>query len=174
MVASKVFSPCKTILKVYHKVTNIAWTDITFVSLLQYLDKFLSTFCAWRVISSQPEEFFKKNVPQNFIKFTGKHLHLVEVLYFRTSILQMSARACRSLQEFFFRKILGFYYKRNRQLFYYEDTSPYITLNILERINRVIFRNSSELLLLNISQQSKTCSKMTAKECFKNVIWVSL
>ena len=31
-----------------------------------------------------------------------------------------------------FRKILGFYYKRNRQLFYYEETFSYIPLKILE------------------------------------------
>ena len=49
-----------------------------------------------------------------------------------------------------FRKILGFYYKRNRQLFSYEGTSSYIPLKIPERVSRVIFQNSSELLLLKI------------------------
>ena len=47
-------------------------------------------------------------------------------------------------------KILDFYYKRNRQLFYYEGTSSYIPLKILEHVNRVVFQNSSELLLLSI------------------------
>ena len=72
-----------------------------------------------------------------------------------------------------FRKMLGFCYKRDRQLFYHEGTSSYILLKILERVNEVIF-NSSELLFLNIPQQTKTCSKSTTTECFMNVIQVSL
>ena len=72
-----------------------------------------------------------------------------------------------------FRKILGFYYKRNRQLFYYKGTSSrYISLKIPERVNKVIFQNSYELFLLKIPQ-TKTCSKST-KEYFKNVIRVPL
>ena len=63
-----------------------------------------------------------------------------------------------------FRKILGFYYKRNRQLFYYERTLSYIPLKIPERVNRVILQNSSELLLLKIAQQTKACSKSTTKK----------
>ena len=45
-----------------------------------------------------------------------------------------------------FRKILSFYYKRNRQLFYY------IPLKIPELINWVIFQNFSKLLHLKITQ----------------------
>ena len=69
-----------------------------------------------------------------------------------------------------FGKMLGFYYKQKRHFFYYEETSSYI----LERVNKVNFQNSSELLLLNIPQQTKACSKSTTNECFKNVIRVSL
>ena len=72
-----------------------------------------------------------------------------------------------------FRKMLGFYYKRKRQLFYYEGTLSQ-TLKIPERVNRVISQNSSELLLMKVPQQTKTCSKSTKKECFRNVIRVSL
>ena len=72
-----------------------------------------------------------------------------------------------------FRKILGFYYKWNRQLFYYEGTSSYITLKILLRVNRVIFQNPFEFLLLNIPQ-TKTCSKLTTEECFRDVFQLSL
>ena len=46
------------------KVTNIASTDITF----------LSKFCTWRVRSSRPEEFFEKGVLNYFTNFTEKHL----------------------------------------------------------------------------------------------------
>ena len=35
-------------------------------------------------------------------------------------------------------------------------------------------QNSSELLLLKKTQQTKTCSKLTKKECVRNVIWLSL
>ena len=73
-----------------------------------------------------------------------------------------------------FRKILAFYYKRNRQLFYYEGNSPYVPLKIPECVNRVISQNFSELLLLKMPQQTKTCSKSTTKECFRYVISVSL
>ena len=90
----------------------------------------------------------------------------------RTSILQTSATACLwrvgSLLEF--RKILGFYYKPNKQLFYCEGTLSFIPLKIDERVNRVIFQNSSELLHLKIPQQTKTDMFKTTKECFRNVI----
>ena len=51
-----------------NKVTNIALVDITLMSLIQYLDMFLSTLCAWRVRGSRLEEFYKKvslKIPQN-------------------------------------------------------------------------------------------------------------
>ena len=54
-----------------------------------------------------------------------------------------------------FRKVLGFYYKLKKQLFYYDGTSSYISLKIPERVNRVISQNSSELLLLKIPKQAK-------------------
>ena len=73
-----------------------------------------------------------------------------------------------------FRKILGFYYKQKRQLFYYEGTSSCTLLKIFERVNRVASQDSSELLLLKIPQQTEACSKSTKKECFRNVIRVSL
>ena len=59
------------------------------------------------------------------------------------------------------RKISGFNYNRKRQIFYYEGTSSYIPLKIPECINRFNSQNSSELLLLKTSQQTKTCSKST-------------
>ena len=73
-----------------------------------------------------------------------------------------------------FRKILYFYYKWNRQLFYYEGTSLYVLLKILERVNRIIFQTSFEFLLLNITQQTKIYSKLTTKQCFRVVIRLSL
>ena len=65
-----------------------------------------------------------------------------------------------------FRKVLSFYYKRNRQLLYYERTSSYILLKISERVNRVIFQNSSELLLLKIPQQAKNMFKVDNEGMF--------
>ena len=72
-----------------------------------------------------------------------------------------------------FGKILGFYYKRNRQLLYYERTLSYVPLKIPKRVNRVFFQNSSELFL-KIPHHTKTCSKSTKKERFGNVIRASL
>ena len=65
---------------------------------------------------------------------------------------------------FSFHNILGFCYKRSRQLFYYEGTLSYIILKILERVNRVIFQNSSELLLLKIPPSDKNMSKVDNKK----------
>ena len=42
-----------------------------------------------------------------------------------------------------FRKILGLYYKQNRQFFYYEGTSSYIPMKIAEHVNRVIFASEN-------------------------------
>ena len=72
-----------------------------------------------------------------------------------------------------FHKMLDFHYKRKRQLIYYERTSSQ-TLKIPEHVNRVISDNSSELLLVKVPQQTKTCSKSTKKECFRTVIRVYL
>ena len=81
----------------------------------------------------------------------------------------------KTFTEVSFRKILSFYYKQKRQLFSYEGASSYFPLKIPERVHEVISQNYSELLLLlKKPQQTKTCSKSTKKECFRNVIWVSL
>ena len=49
-----------------------------------------------------------------------------------------------------FRKILGFDYKQNRELFYHERTSPYIPLKNPELAKSVISQNSPDLLPLKI------------------------
>ena len=130
----------------WHKFTNIAWIDITLMSLLQYLDTFLSTLCTWNVRSSRRKEFFKKEL------FWKKELS--------TGVS--------------FRKILGFCYRWKRQLFHYERTSLYVPLKILESANRIIFQTSTEFLLLSIPQQTKICSNSTTKECFRDFIRLSL
>ena len=116
------------------------------MSLLQYLDTFLSTLCTWNVRSSRPKEFFKKEL------FWKKELS--------TGVS--------------FRKILGFCYRWKRQLFHYERTSLYVPLKILESANRIIFQTSTEFLLLSIPQQTKICSNSTTKECFRDFIRLSL
>ena len=57
---------------------------------------------------------------------------------------------------------------------YYEGTSSYIPVKNSERVTRVIFLNSFQLLLLKISQNTKTSPKSTMKECCRNATWVSL
>ena len=168
----------------WHKVASIASIDITLMSLLlQYLDTVLSTLCTWRVRSSHPKEFYKKGVFKSSIKFTGKHLRrgpfcnkavdwrpatslntesgvgtflwILRNFYFENVCEGMPLKS-KIFTGFCFCKILGFYYKRNRQLFYYEGTSSCMPLKIPERVNKVIFQNFSQLLLLNIHQQTKT------------------
>ena len=60
--------------KIFRGKTSI---DITLMSLLEYLDTFLSTLCTWRVRGSRPKEFFKQGVLQNFKKFIGKDLRRI-------------------------------------------------------------------------------------------------
>ena len=157
------------------------------MSLLQYLDTFLSTLCTWRVRSSRRKEFFKKGILKKFTTFTGKHLHrvlaqnLVEVLCCEFCKIFKDiyfAKVCEDLPlknkistGVYFRKILDFYYKWN---FYYEGTSLYVPLTILERANKIIFQTSFEFLVLSIAEQTKTCSNSTTKECFRDVIWLFL
>ena len=44
------------------------------MSLLQYLNTFLSNLCTSSVRNSRPEEFFKKGVLKKFLKLRRKHL----------------------------------------------------------------------------------------------------
>ena len=162
---------------------------------------FLSTLGTWRVRSSCSEEFYKKSVLKNSTKFTQKHLcwgffcntavgwrpvtslntksgtgaflsilKIFKNIYFANVCGGLSLKS-KIFTGVFFCKISDFYYKRNRPLLYYEVTLSYIPLKIPERVNRVLFQNS-QLLLLNIYQETKTCSKLTMS-C-RNVIQVSL
>ena len=168
------------------------------MSSLQYLDTFLSALCTWRVRSSRLEEFYKEGILKSSTKFTGKHLRRSlfcnkaaswkpttslhtessTAIFFKNIYFVNVCEGVPLKSKIFtgvsFRKILAFYYKRNRQLFYYEGNSPYVPLKIPECVNRVISQNFSELLLLRMPQQTKTCSKSTTKECFRYVIRVSL
>ena len=127
----------------WHKVTNIAWIDITLMSLLQYLDTFLSTFM-----------YLKSQLLLTLsTKFTGKHLrwglfynkaagwrpvtslntesgtgaflwifwNLYKNIYFANVCEGMPLKS-KIFTGVSFRKILGFYYKQKRQLFHYEGT----------------------------------------------------
>ena len=54
-----------------------------------------------------------------------------------------------------FRKVSGFYNKKNRELFYFERTGRYLFLKIPERLNKIVFQNAFEWLLLKIPQETK-------------------
>ena len=108
------------------------------MSSLQYLDTFLSALCTWRVRSSRLEEFYKEGILKSSTKFTGKHLR--RSLFYNkaaswkptTSLHTESSTAIFFKNIYFvnvcegvplkskiftgvsFRKILAFYYKRNR------------------------------------------------------------
>ena len=161
----------------WQKDTNIASFDITLMSLLQYLYTFLSILILEAPEVAARKSSMKKvflKIPQNFqenicaeVSFTvklqagGPQLHemqnLVQVLSSEFCEIFKNiyfANVCEGLplkSKIFtgvsFRKILGFYYKRNRQLFHYEGTSSFIPLKTRELVNTVSFRNSSELLL---------------------------
>ena len=176
----------------WHKVTNIARTDITLMSLLQYLDTFFIYFYVLEESECRLEEFYKKGALKYSTQFTGKHLRWGLLcnkaagwrpvtsgaflwIFWNLYINIYFANVCEGMPLIIkiftgvsFCKMLSFYYKRKRQLFYYEGTSS-STLKIPERVNRVISQNSSELLLMKVPQQTKTCSKSTKKECFRNV-----
>ena len=202
---SKFSQHAKPLSKLTYKVTNIPWTGITLMSLLQYLDTFYLLVCTWRARSSCSEEFYENGVLKYFTKFTEKHLrwgifcNKAASWWPGTSLNTESGTdvfSVSSLKSFYkniyfanvskgmplkskifsgvsFRKTLGIYCKRKRQLFNYEGISLQ-TLKIPELVNRIIFCNSSELLLIKVSHQAKTCSMSTKKECFRNVILVSL
>ena len=59
---------------VVFRVTNIVSTDITLMSLLQYLDTLSYNLCTGRVSSSHPKKFYEKGVVKNSTKFTEKLL----------------------------------------------------------------------------------------------------
>ena len=144
-------------------------------------------------MKSRSEEFYKKGVHKYSAKFTRKHLcrdlfckacnfikHRIWHRCFPVNF-EKSLRPCflqnvcedlllksKILIGVSFSKILGFYYKRSRQLFYYGGTSSYIHLQIPKCVNKVIFQNSSELLLPKIPQQTKTC------KIYKGMFQVSL
>ena len=78
---------------------------------------------------------------------------------------------------FSFHNILGFCYKRSRQLFYYEGTLSYIILKILERVNSYF----SEFLWITASKNTPIRQKHVQSRqqkrryhCFRNEIRVSL
>ena len=164
MVISEVFSTCKTIFKVDDfQVTSIASVDITLIFLLQYLNTLLS------YLLEDSEVVARKNSIKNSAKSTGKYLRwgltcnkaagcrpatslntesgtgaflwiceIFKNIYFANVYegLHLNSKIFTAVS---YHKILGFYYKRNRQLFYYEGTSSYISLKIPELVNRFIF-----------------------------------
>ena len=62
MLVFKIFLHKQKHFQSWHKVTNIASTDINLMSLLQYLKAFLPTLCTWRVRNSRLEELYWKGV----------------------------------------------------------------------------------------------------------------
>ena len=144
MMVFKVFSPCKTIFK--DDINLLILPELMSLWCLYYniWTLFLTTSCTWSVRSSHLEELFKKGVLKNFTTFTRKHLRrglfynkvagwrpvtLLNTKSGRGAFLWILRNLswhlfCKRLQgpaskeKVSFRKILSFYYKWNRQLFY--------------------------------------------------------
>ena len=95
------------------------------MSLLQHLDTFLFTF------------MYLKSIPQNSQEKICAGVSFVIKLEVWKSANSLNTESGTSAFLSTFRKILGFYYKRKRKLFYYEGTSSQ-TLKISELVNRVI------------------------------------
>ena len=108
----------------------------------------------------------------------GQHLpqieNLVQVLYCefcrivkKTNFIYVYERLLLKSKIFVrvcFRKVSGFYYKWNRQLFHFEGTGRYVFLKIPKQLlNNVIFQNSFERLLFKTPQEKKACTKLTTK-----------
>ena len=78
----------------------------------------------------------------------------------------------------FFHKISVFCYKRKRQLFYYEGSSSYITLNIFERVYRVLFSEFLRVVASENTPADKNIFKVDKKgmfqECYSEDFMISL
>ena len=76
-----------------------------------------------------------------------------------------------------FCKILGFYYKRNTQIFYYEGTWSCNPLKIIERVNMIIFQNSWVIASVYTPADKnmfKVDSKGMFQECYSGDFIISL
>ena len=102
MMIFKVFPPCKAIIKVDIKILP----QLISLWRLYYLKSQIN----------RQEELLKKGVLKNFTKFTGKHLR--QGLFSNKAAGWKSVTSLNTESRVFFRKILGFYYKWTRQLFY--------------------------------------------------------
>ena len=195
MVVFKVFATSKTIFKVDIKSLILpqllsfwclSYNNWTRFSLLHGREEseVIARRSSFKVVLKIPQNWQENTCTGSLLQWScSLEAYLVQVLcceFFEIFKNIYFANVCEGLpvkSKIFtgvsFRKVLSFYYKRNRQLLYYERTSSYILLKISEFVNRVIFQNSSKLLLLKIPQQAKTCSKSTTKECFSIVIRVS-
>ena len=159
MLVFKVSSTCKTIFKITIMTLILPQLIWSWCPWLQYLETFLSFLCTRRARSSRLEEVFIKKVLKNSAHYTRKHLHRGLFCYkaarWRTATTLMQnlvqvlscefweifknicfAHACKSLplkSKIFtgvLHKVLGFYYKRNRQFFYYKGTLSWKFLNV--------------------------------------------
>ena len=74
---------------------------------------------------------------------SGKFCEIFKNIYF-ANVFESLPLKSKIVTGVSFRKLLGFYYKRNRQFFYYDGTSSYIPLKIPKSVNKVTLQNFSE------------------------------
>ena len=144
MVVFKVFSKGKTIFKVDIKLQVLPELTSLWCLYCNIWTRFSLLLCTWRVRSSRSEEFYKKGILKYSTKFTGKHLRwglfcnkasgwrLATSLntesgtgaflwiFLNQYLFSKTPLKSKIFTGVSFRKILGFCYKRKRQLFYFE------------------------------------------------------
>ena len=134
----------------FNKVTNITWIDITLMSLLQHLDTFLCTWRVRsrhleefykKGVFQYSTKFTGKDLrlglfcnkaagwmpitSLNTESGTGAFLWIFWNLYkniYIAKVCKVTPLKSKTFTGVSFPKILGFYFKRKRQLFYYEGT----------------------------------------------------
>ena len=169
MVVFKVFSTCETTFKV--AIKSLILSQLISLWCLYY--NIWTRFHQLYVLEQSEVVALKSSIKKVFLKIPqnsqenicaevsfaiklqagGLQLHWIKNLsgefceIFKNNYFANVCEALPLKSKIFtrvsFRKILGFCYKRNRKLFYHEGTSSYICLKFPERINRVIFQNSS-------------------------------
>ena len=105
-----------------------------------------------------------KQTSSNILSSSNKVTYILVSYYKIWTYFHVLDLKRKTFAEFFVRKVSNFYLKQNKQLFYYETTAFYIYLKAHQHLSGVIFQNSSEWFLQKLPQQTKTCSKVTAKK----------
>ena len=168
MVVFKVFPTCKTIFKV--DIMSLILPQLTSLWCIYY--NIWTRFYLLYVLKESEVVIRKCSIKKMFLKIpqnsqeniciethswrpatstktesvqvlSCKFCEIVKNIYFANVFVSLPLKS-KIFTGVSFRKLLGFYYKRNRQFFYYGGTSLYIPLKIPKSVNKVTLQNFSE------------------------------